>query len=263
MTKSSTRSLKGDVGDAPRLPLSRAVDMLTQLYGANGARAWLNSRLRDGRLTARCEMWLVESSCYLPDCPARAHNYDIPKGYWTIDRTSQGEHIDDKSDNRSVCRIVLNSDWSTGRFADVRTYGSQSATATQRSASFLVTGVTVDKNEFERMTRDLSLDALVPPAAAKADPVMAIAAIPRKPGRGPDERFDRVQALAALIARANDGGLGIDALLGKRGDQAIIERLLADYFAEMGMEPATSTVRSMAQIVADAIDDYRAKRAAE
>ncbi|KXU29948.1 hypothetical protein A0J57_18170 [Sphingobium sp. 22B] len=214
--------------------------------------------MRDGVLTARCSTWWAQSNWALIDCPTDAADFLLPAWFWNTDRTAEGAQVIDASKGTSLDRTELQSGWGTGRFSQVGTYGGATMA---RNLTIIVSGVSVDRPAFDRLTKGMALD---PAAKLPPDELMQSVSPPgagkRMRGNGPAQTFDRERALAALGARANDGGLGINPLFGKRGDQAIIERMVAEHFADLGHEPAVSTIRPIAQIAIDAVEHHRRRR---
>lgn len=246
-----------------RLPIGRAAQLLAQPLGTVGGRIWLTDQLRDGALVARCATWTARSNWALADHPAAATDYELPSFYWNLDRTHDGERVADNSAGKDVSRIAVNSDWTASRFSDVRTIGSVSATARAVTTTMIAAGITIEEAAFARLTIGIGIDAKAPVEQSASPPIPA-APPARQSARGPEPTYDRHRALAYLIARANDhkndGGLNINPLFGKRGDQAKIERLLEQHFLDLGEEPAASIIRAIAQIAMDGIAEHRHRR---
>ena len=248
---------------AKRMPIGRAAELLAQPFGLTGGRAWLSDRLREGALVARCATWMVQGNSPLLDVPSEATDFEIPASFWRIDRTRDGEQINDASSDRSISRAVLNSDWSTGRFAEVQTYGGISSTAHVRSTSVIVTGVTIGGAEFDRLTAGMGIDPNSSSAAVGRAATVVSSMTLRMRGKGPTPTYDRERALMRLIALMNhhcrcaDSFLGVDALFPQLGDQAKVEQALLTAFAELDEHPNRSTILPTVQAMMREIDGHR------
>lgn len=146
--------------DDSRTSIGRSASAVGSTLGRSGGRTYLLHKLASGIITARCRTQFRESLQLGPFPAVLQTDVDISADFWASEWAHDNERILERPDGRWLQRISLSSDWISGDFARVLTWGNP---LDGRLSCRRVSGVTIAMSDHLRLMSDIGPATAAPP----------------------------------------------------------------------------------------------------